>query len=196
MARVTVRRINTFDDEIEVVLSTDYYWHKGGEITTEPPNPRLKGIWDIVSVEDEDIDLIDAAKEAMEDNDEAVKVTFYSDEVFALGDKITCRVNDEVLTEPITSCSLSSNDPRYLYTLGKLPTTLTDQFNQKSKERREQSVTYEGSSTDYVSTSGGTVGGTLNVQDTTSTKRLVVGSDSYGTSLPSTGVAGQVFYKI
>ena len=199
IAKVTVRRIITYEDEIDVQEEKDFYWNKGGEITTEPPNPRVKGIWDIVSIDDEDIDMLTAAEEAMDSNDEAVKVTFYSDQVFNLWDQITCLVNDEVITETVSACSLSSDDPRYLYTIGKMPTTLTEKFEQQALEKEEntnQDVTYERRSGSYLEKSGGTVGGSVNVNETMTANKMVVGSDSYGTTLPSSGTNGQVFFVI
>lgn len=59
------------------------------------------------------------------------------------------------------------------------------------------SVSYDGSSaktvnipTDYLSTSGGTMSGDLTLNN-----KLILDSTSYGTSLPSSGVVGQVFFK-
>lgn len=200
VARVTVRRIENIDDGIEVFEERDFYWHKGGEITETPPEPRIKGIWDIVSVDDENTELKYAAEEAMADNDEAVKVTFYSDGLYLLGDKITCPVNNEVITEAITSCFISSDDSRRLYSLGKMPTTLTDKFEQAASENDTDdmtvSSTYEAKSGSYLAKTGGSVNGNLGVQDTMSTNKMVVGANSYGSSLPEKGQTGQLFFVL
>ena len=206
VAKVTVRRVYEENEALWVEEEKDYYWHPGGDISTTPPNPRIKGIWDIVSVEDEDIDLIEAAKESMANNDEAIKVEFYSDKLYYLWDKITCLVNDEVITESISSCTLSHDDPRYLYTIGKMPTTLTEKFEQsnggtsssviRKSSGVSQSVTYENDTESYLAKTGGSVNGNLGVQDTTSTDKLIIGSNSYGSSLPATGKTGQVFFVI
>lgn len=202
VARVTVRRIITYDDsEIELDEEKDFYWNRGGEITTDPPNPRIKGLWQIVSVEGDDVDLYDAAEEAMEDNDESVKVSFYSDQEFNIWDQITCKVNNELIKETVTSCTVSSDDSRYLYTIGKMPTTLTEKFekqaaNKETSLSQEQSITYEDMDRSYLETSGGTIGGNMAVNQTLSANTLVVGPGSYGSSLPSNGSDGQVFFVI
>jgi hypothetical protein len=213
VARVTVRRINSYEDGITVEEERDYYWHLGGTIERTPPNPRIKGIWDIVSVSDEDIDLITAAEESMAGNSEATKVTFYSDKLYNLWDYIACPVNNEVVVEMITSCTINFNDPRYLYTLGRMPTTLTEKFEQsaynknnkgarhgaayhKSASRSTQSVTYEEQSDSYLSQVGGVVNGSVNVQNTMTANKMVVGSSSYGSTLPETGTTGQVYFII
>lgn len=206
IARVTVRRVREDGDYLEIDEEKDFYWHKGGEISTTPPDPRIKGVWDIVSVEDEDIDLLEAAEEAMDSNDEAIKVEFYSDQKFFLWDKITCIVNNEVITEAISSCVLSYGDQRYLYTIGKMPTTLTDKFEQsngghsssviRKSSGVSQSVTYENNTESYLAKTGGSINGNIGVQDTTSTDKLIIGANSYGSSLPSTGKTGQVFFVI
>lgn len=212
VARVTVRRINNYDDGISIEEERDYYWHLGGTINNDPPVPRIKGIWDIVSVDDEDIDLILAAEESMIKNDEAVKITFFSDQVFSLWDYISCPVNNEVITEAVTSCHIQLNDSRFLYTMGKLPTTLTEKFEQSAKDknnktpkrgpayrrsnRSSKDVTYEDQSDSYLSQSGGIVNGSVNVQNTMTANKMVVGSSSYGSTLPEVGTAGQVFFVI
>lgn len=213
VARVTVRRINSYEDGITVEEERDFYWHLGGNIETTPPNPRIKGIWDIVSVNDEDVDLITAAEESMAGNSEATKVTFYSDKFYNLWDVIACPINNEVVVETITSCSINFNDPRYLYTLGRMPTTLTEKFEQsaydknnksarhgsayhKSANRSSQSVTYEEQSDSYLSQVGGIINGSVNVQNTMTADKMVVGSSSYGSTLPEAGTVGQVYFVI
>ena len=104
-----------------------------------------------------------------------------------------------MITETVSSCSLSSDDPRYLYTIGKMPTTLTEKFEQQAYEIDEntsQDVTYENQSGSYLEKTGGTVGGSINVNDTMTANKMVVGADSYGSTLPEKGTNGQVFFVI
>lgn len=194
VSKVTVYRR---DEDNNLTEGETWYWHKDGSISQTPPEPRIKGSWEKVSVTDEDVTDQEAAEEMMEDNDGSVKLTFMSDSEFEYLDKVTCRINEEVITEYITSCFISDSTPLRQYTLGSLPTTLTDQIRKDRKqESRRNSVTYEGSEDEYVNANGGTVNGSLNIQNSMSANTVIVGDDSVGTSLPSTGQDGQVFYLI
>ncbi len=196
VTKVTVRRVEVTEDEITAESSEDYYWHEDGSVSTSPPFRRLPGIWSIVSVEDEDIDLAEAAAEAMQGNNSAFKITFRSDLGFAFGDTLTCSVFGEPVTARITSCTAMGDDPRYEYELGDMPLTLTDKFSASRESRKSGSVTVEGSDRGYVADSGGTVGGDLTVNGGAYASTLQVGSSSYGSALPATGKPGQVFFKI
>ena len=196
VAKVTARRISVEDDVITVGNTKTFYWHADGTISETPPSPRIPGTWSIVSVTDEDIDLDVAAAEAMSGNVSAVKIVFASDRAFALGDSITCRINGKTVIASVTLATRSSGDPRTRYELGDLPTTLTDKFEASVAQKRAQSVTYENAADTPLSAAGGTVGGNLTVNDSLKASVLAVGSGSYGSSLPATGVIGQVFFKL
>ena len=127
VAKVTVRRITVKDSLITVESSTDFYWNADGSITETPPTPRIKGSWAVVSLTDADIELINGAREAMEDNASAYKITFYSDLDLSLGDACVFRLNDEVVTGTITLKKVSSSARDY-YECGDLPTTMTEKF--------------------------------------------------------------------
>lgn len=194
VARVTVRRITVTDADVIAVDETeDYYWHSDGSITTTPPSPRLAGRWAVVSVDNSDISLLDAAQEAMAGNNAAIRVTFYSERVFSLGDRISCRINGQTVTAAITSCVVSNADPRYLYELGALPTTLTEKLEARETTSEEQSVTYEGTSGKPVTSTGGSVDGPLSVA-TVSAGKIILGANAYGPTLPQNGVPGQLFF--
>lgn len=196
VAKVTARRISVVDDVITVGASKTFYWHDDGSITETPPSPRIPGTWAIVSVTDEDIDLDVAAAEAMAGNNSSLRITFASDRVLQLGDRITCRVNDKVLTADVTLATRSFSDPRFRYELGDLPTTLTEKFEAAAAERRAQSVTYEGQTEKPLTAAGGVVGGNLTINEDLKTNRLILTPDSYGTSLPAAGSVGQIFFLL
>ncbi|MBQ3276263.1 MAG: hypothetical protein IJH47_04295 [Oscillospiraceae bacterium] len=196
VAKVTARRIAVEDDVITVSATKNFYWHADGSITETPPSPRIPGTWAVVSVTDEDLDLDVAAAEAMASNNSSVKITFASDREFRLGDRITCRVNGEVITAAVTSAQIQNTDPRTRYELGNLPTTLTEKYEAAGAVRREQAVTYENSVEKPISSAGGTVGGSLTVNESLKANVLAVTSNSYGTTLPATGVVGQIFFLL
>lgn len=194
VSKVTVRRILATDDEILVDEETDFYWHADGSITETPPDPRIPGSWAVVSLTDSDIPLLAAAQEAMSGNNAAVRISFTSDRAFGLGDRLTCRIGEDVVTATVTLCTISAGSSRRTYTLGDLPTTLTAKFERAAAKRQEKAVTYENETKKPVTTSGGTVGGPLSVQDVLNATTLVVGSGSWGTTLPASGFAGQLFF--
>lgn len=196
VSKVTCRRIAVEDDVITVSTTKDFFWHEDGSISDTAPNPRIPGKWSIVSVTDEDIDLDVAASEAMSGNNSTLKITFASDKVFKLGDTITCRANGKTITAKITLATLSKSDPRITYELGDMPTTLTEKYEAAAATKREQSVTYEGTAETPISASGGTVGGSLSVNENLKTSVLIIGPESYGTSLPATGKVGQLFFLL
>ena len=196
VAKVTVRRVDVTEDEITVNSSTDYYWHSDGSITTTAPSPRIPGYWGIISVEDADVSLEDAAAEAMSGNQTAWKITFRSDRVYGLGDTLTVPVYGDVVSAKITSCTATSADTRYTYELGDMPTTLTEKFAATQVTKQEQSVTVENSDPVYIPQSGGTIGGDMNINGDVYVSKLRVGTSSYGSTLPATGEPGQVFFKI
>lgn len=197
VAKVTVRRISVEDSLITVESSTDFYWNADGSITETAPYPRIKGSWAVVSLTDADIELIDGAREAMADNASAYKITFYSDLDLGLGDSCTFRLNDEVVTGVVTMKKVSSSARDY-YECGDLPTTMTEKFAKATEKKTTgKSVTYESGDTSYVSSSGGTVGGALQIAGTLNANgAVVVDSNSYGSSLPSSGKEGQIFFVI
>lgn len=196
VAKATVRRISVSDSLITVDSSTDYYWHEDGTITTTAPSPRIKGTWSIVSLTDSDIPLLEGAKEAMKDNASAYKITFFSENDYNLGDTCTFRLNDEVVTGTITYKEIASN-ARAFYECGDLPTTMTEKFAKATAPKSTaKSVTYESGEDNYLSTSGGTVGG-LDVSGTLlANGAVVVDDNSFGTSLPAVGREGQIFFLI
>lgn len=196
VSKVTCRRISADDDVITVSFEKDFYWNEDGTITDTAPEPRIKGKWRIVSVTDEDLDLDVAAAEAMQNNNSSLKITFASDREFKLGDTITCRINDKAVTAKVTMASRSRSDPRIQYEMGNLPTTLTEKYEAAAARKKEQSVTYEGTSETPISTAGGTVGGSLSINESLKANVFVVGPESRGTSLPATGVVGQVFFLL
>ena len=197
VAKVTVRRITVKDSLITVESSTDFYWNADGSITETPPTPRIKGSWAVVSLTDADIELINGAREAMEDNASAYKITFYSDLDLSLGDACVFRLNDEVVTGTITLKKVSSSARDY-YECGDLPTTMTEKFAKATAPKaKSKSVTYESGDNSYVSSSGGTIGGALNVAGTLNANgAVVVDSNSYGSALPATGTEGQIFFVV
>ena len=195
-AKVTVRRVTVEEDEsITVNSSENWYLHPDGTVSTTPPSPRIRGKWAVVSVEDDDIPSSAAALEVMGSNSNSYKLTFYSDTVFNYGDRITARFQGMLQTGEITACSVSQNDPRYLYEIGTMPTTLTEKLAPQD-QTGEQSTTIEGGTPSYLSRTGGSVGGSLRVTQALKAGKLILSSDSYGTSLPSTGVEGQVFFLL
>lgn len=196
VAKVTCRRISEVDGVITVGATKTFYWHSDGTISETAPDPRIPGTWSVVSVTDDDIDLDVAAAEAMSGNNSTVKVVFSSDRSLSLGDMVTCRINGKVITAAVTSAVRKFSDPRIQYELGDLPTTLTDKYEAAAAERREQSVVYENQTDRPLSAAGGTVGGNLTVNESLKADVLVVGSNSYGSSLPATGVVGQVFFLL
>lgn len=196
VSKVTCRRISVEDDVITVGAVKTFFWHSDGTITETPPSPRIPGTWSVVSVTDDDIDLDVAAAEAMAGNNSTVRIVFASDRVLGLGDMITCRVNEKVITAAVTMATGRRGDPRIVYELGSLPTTLTEKYEAAAAKRREQSVTYENAEDRPVSSAGGTVGGSLSVNESLRANVLAVGSNSYGTSLPPTGSVGQVFFLL
>lgn len=197
VAKVTVRRITVEDSLITVESSTDFYWNADGSITETAPIPRIKGSWSIVSITDADIELIDGAREAMADNVNAYKITFYSDLELGLGDSCTFRLNDEVVVGTVTLKKVSSSARTY-YECGDLPTTMTEKFAKATEKKpQEKSVTYESGDDTFVSSSGGTVGGALQIDGTLNANgAVVVDSNSYGSSLPASGKEGQIFFVI
>lgn len=197
VAKVTVRRITVEDSLITVDSSTDYYWHADGTVSTSAPSPRIKGTWAVVSITDDDIELIDGAKEAMQDNASAYKITFYSENDYELGDICTFRLNAEVVTGTITYKEISSS-ARPFYECGDLPTTMTEKFAKATEKKTTgKSVTYESGEQSYVSSSGGTIGGALQIAGTLNANgAVVVDSNSYGSSLPASGKEGQIFFVI
>lgn len=197
VAKATVRLISVNDSLITVDSSTDYYWHVDGTVSTSAPSPRIKGTWAVVSITDSDIDLLDGAKEAMQDNASAYKITFYSELDLGLGDVCTFRLNDEVVTGTITYKEVSSNAMPF-FECGDLPTTMTEKFAKATAPKSTgKSVTYESGDQSYVSSSGGTIGGALQVSGTLNANgAVVVDSNSYGSSLPATGKEGQIFFVI
>ena len=196
VAKATVRRISVSDSLITVDSSTDYYWHVDGTVSTSAPYPRIKGTWAIVSITDGDIALLDGAKEAMQDNASAYKITFYSDLDLGLGDVCTFRLNDGVVTGTVTYKEVSSNAMPF-FECGDLPTTMTEKFAKATAPKSTaKSVTYESGEDNYLSTSGGTVNG-LDVSGTLlANGAVVVDSNSYGSSLPAQGREGQIFFVI
>lgn len=139
--------------------------------------------------------MYDAAVEAMLDNDEAVKLTFYSDKTLAMGDWIRCKVNNELVSTRITSCVYKYGEDRLLYKAGEMPTTLTEKFADEVYQKKTQGVSNESSSPDYLSKTGGTVN-QVAVAGTMTTQGLVVGSESQGSALPISGEEGQVFFLV
>ena len=196
VAKATVRRIFVADSLITVDSSTDYYWHMDNTISTSAPSPRIKGTWAIVSITDSDIPLSEGANDAMSNNASAYKITFYSDNSYNLGDVCTFRINDEVVTGTITLKRVSSSNRPY-YECGDLPTTMTEKFAKSAEKTQKKSVTYESGDNNYLSSSGGTVGGAMTVAGTLNANgAVVVDSSSYGSSLPATGKEGQIFFVI
>ena len=197
VAKVTVRRISVGDDDvITVTSSSNYYWHDDGTITTTPPDPRIKGTWDIVSVDDDDIESLVVAQESMENNSEAVKIEFRSDSAYSKWDSISCTINNRLFTEPISACRIDSENPLFLYELGTKPVTLTKKVSNYTYKRKTKPIAYELQEDDYLSQYGGTVGGNVSISNNLSTNKLIIGDSSFGSSLPSSGVYGQVFFKI
>lgn len=196
VSKVTCRRISVEDDVITVGVVKTFYWHSDGAISETPPSPRIPGTWSIVSVTDADIDLDVAAAEAMAGNISTVRIAFASDRVLGLGDMITCRINGKIITSAVTMATRKFSDPRIFYELGSLPTTLTEKYEAAAAQRRERSVTYENAEEKPITAAGGIVGGNLTVNEGLKTAKLILTTDSYGTSLPAAGSVGQVFFLL
>ena len=196
IAKVTVRRVTVNDDSITVNSTEDWYALSDGSVSTTAPSPRLRGKWAIVSVEDNDISSQDAALEAVAKNKSSYKLIFYSDVAFHLGDHITARFDGMVQSGEITACNVSSKDPRFLYEMGTMPTTLTDKLTATESPVVEQPIAIEEAEPEYLSRTGGSVGGDLHVTEDLTAGKLILTSDGYGTSLPSSGVEGQVFFLL
>ena len=196
VTRVTVRRVEATEEQITETEREDYYWHQDGSITTTAPSPRISGTWKIVSVTDADTALSDAAAEAMAKNNASWKIVFQSRSLYALGDKLTCLIYGEPVTAAVTSCTAARNTDLYTYELGDMPTTLTEKLRAENAKKQAESVTLEGQEDLAVPATGGTMSGALTVNDEVYASMLKVGTSSYGSTLPGTGKAGQVFFKI
>lgn len=139
-AKVTV--IFDEDDAQQTGKKFDYYLTEAGEMSEANviPTPRVKGKWVLITASkdtDESNPKMNAmiAKEEAErefgENSGGMKIEFWTNRKFELGDRIEMNLNGKLVKGRISSIKIRSDNIRWYVTVGDLATSLTDKLKRK-----------------------------------------------------------------
>lgn len=120
-----------------------FYLTEDGEMTDEPPTPRVKGKWAVITASESDANTFsmrksenkkiatEEAEREFGENSGGMKIEFWSDYVFNLGDVISMRLNNKFIKGRVSGIKKRSDNVRIFYTVGDLATSLTDKLKKK-----------------------------------------------------------------
>lgn len=117
----------------------DYYLDVAGNISTTVPLNRAEGEW--ITVKQGESNLLDTATAAFAQNIESHKIELYSDVELPLYSSVVVRLKDKAYKTTVTYVGAFSNDTRFLYRCGELPTTLTEKIESISAREIDTNVT-------------------------------------------------------
>lgn len=106
---------------------TNWYLAANGSFSTTVPAERAAGTWTTIHLSDSDVPEEKVAQEFAK-HAESHKLSFWSDRQLAAGDRVTFRLNGEVVSGVISAVTLNSGDSRFYYTSGELATTAAEKL--------------------------------------------------------------------
>lgn len=112
---------------IQAGTATDWYLSDAGTASTEIPDRRAQGTWEVLTLSDRDIPE-EKVRAAFAKNAESHKVEFWSDRQYSVYDNLTIRLNGEVLKSYVSYVGTRSTDERYLYKSGELAITAAEKL--------------------------------------------------------------------
>ena len=108
-------------------VATDWYLSESGLASTNVPDKRAVGTWEVLSLTEKDVQK-DKVMAAFAKNSESHKVEFWSNRQFAVYDQLTIRLYGEVLRSHVSYVGRRSTDDRFYYKSGELAVTAADKL--------------------------------------------------------------------
>lgn len=119
----------------------DYYLTEDGDMSEEdaPPETRAPGRWSVITVGEPEEETAAAYKSLRRDeaarqfgeNSGGLRIEFWSDREYSLGDVLTMRLNGKRVKGRVAVIRRRSDNARWFYRVGDLATSLTDKLKKK-----------------------------------------------------------------